>query len=247
MNILILGGIAESKQLAQHLIDDGHSVIYSIVGLVRHSDLPCEIHVGGFSNDDQDGINGLADYCQHQAINLLIDATHPFADEISSNAVTAAAQVDISCWRFSRPSWDKSKYDNWHDYTDWDDLAPQLENFRRPFFTIGSSILEHVEQRPEHQQWLIRSARELPEIEGVIQINAIGPFDYQDELEVMEEYEVDALVSKDSGGNHMVEKLDAALSLEIPVFVQSRPALDGASRSFDQVDTLIKAVKQLKP
>jgi len=246
MNILILGGIAESKLLAQGLIDDGHSVIYSIVDLVRHPDLPCEIHVGGFSNDDQDGVNGLASYCQDQAISLLIDATHPFADEISANAVDAAARVGIPCWRFSRPIWDKSKYDNWHDYTDWENLAPQLIEFHRPFFTIGSSILKHVEQRPVHQQWLIRSARELPEIDGVIQINAIGPFNYEDELEIMEEYEVDALISKDSGGNHMIEKLDAALSLEIPVFIQSRPALDGASRSFDQTDALIKAINQLK-
>ncbi len=104
MNILILGGIAESNQLAQHLIDDEHSVIYSIVGLVRHPDLPCEIHVGGFSNDNQDGVNGLAGYCQNQAISLLIDATHPFADEISANAVSAAAKVNIPCWRFSRPT-----------------------------------------------------------------------------------------------------------------------------------------------
>ena len=245
MNILILAGIAESKQLAQQLIDDEHNIIYSIVGLVRHPDLPCEIHIGGFSNDNQDGVDGLVDFCQCRKISLLIDATHPFADEISANAVNAAAKVDIPCWRFSRPSWDKSKYDNWHDYTDWGDLAPQLERYYRPFFTIGSSILQHVEQRPEHQQWLIRSARELPEIDGVIQINAIGPFDYQDELEIMEEYEIDALVSKDSGGNHMVEKLDAALSLEIPVFVQSRPVLEGVSRNFVQTDTLVKAVKQL--
>jgi len=246
MNILILGGIAESKHLAQCLIDDDHNIVYSIVELVRHPELPCEIHVGGFSSDTQNGVNGLAEYCQKQAINLLIDASHPFADEISSNAVSAAVQVNIPCWRYSRASWDKSKYDNWHDYSDWDDLFPQLTNYRRPFFTIGSSIFEHIDQRPGHQQWLVRTARELPEFDGVIQINAIGPFDYQDELEIMEEYEVDALVSKDSGGNHMVEKLDAALSLEIPVFVQSRSELDSASRSFDQIDTHVKAVEQLE-
>jgi precorrin-6x reductase len=52
VTILILGGIAESKQLASELIEQKHSVIYSIVGLVRTPELNCEIHIGGFSSED---------------------------------------------------------------------------------------------------------------------------------------------------------------------------------------------------
>lgn len=242
MRILILGGIAESKALAQQLIEDGHLVIYSLVGLVRMPQLSCEIHVGGFSNASNNGVDGLATYCREQKIELLVDATHPYAVEISANAVDAAKQAGIRCWRFSRPGWDADEYPNWHSYDEWPDLMAQIANYRRPFFTLGASIMQHVDQRPPSQQWITRSARALPARPGVTQINAIGPFYYADELALMREHQVDALISKDSGCSRVAEKLDAALALDIPVFVQCRPELKPASRSFDQIDDLVKAI-----
>lgn len=243
MNILILGGIAESKQLAQQLIDHGHKIIYSIVGLVRTPDLACEIHIGGFSSSETNGSQGLANYCHSHKIDLLIDATHPYAVEISSNAVSAAKLASISCWRYCRPGWNESKYPNWHHYDQWADLAPQIEEYEKPFFTIGASILEHSKQRPQHQQWVMRSARKLEDVEGITQINAIGPFYYQDELNLMQQYKVDALISKDSGCSRVAEKLDAALTLNIPVFVQRRPTLVSADQNFDQIETLVATIE----
>jgi precorrin-6A/cobalt-precorrin-6A reductase len=243
MKILILGGIAESKQLANQLIDHEHAVIYSIVGLVRTPDLNCEIHIGGFSSADTNGSQGLANYCQSHCVNLLIDATHPYAVDISANAVTAAKIADISCWRYSRPGWDESKYPNWHHYNEWDDLALQIENYRKPFFTIGASILQYSDKRPQHQQWVMRSAKQQAKVEGITQIHAIGPFYYQAELTLMQQYKVDALISKDSGCSRVAEKLDAALTLNIPVYVQRRPELAQANQSFSQIDDLVKAIK----
>jgi precorrin-6A/cobalt-precorrin-6A reductase len=243
VNILILGGISESKQLAQQLIDFNHQVIYSIVGLVRTPDLACKIHIGGFSNADTNGSQGLANYCQIHKVELLIDATHPYAVEISSNAANAAKLANIPCWRYCRPGWDESKYPNWHHYDQWADLAPQIEKYEKPFFTIGASILEQSKQRPQHQQWVMRSARKLDEVEGITQINAIGPFYYQDELTLMQQYKVDALISKDSGCSRVAEKLDAALTLNIPVYVQRRPTLVSADQNFDQIETLVATIE----
>lgn len=243
MKILILGGIAESKQLALQLIDHNHQVIYSIVGLVRTPELPCEIHLGGFSSDEASGSQGLANYCITHDVELLIDATHPYAEEISSNAIKAATLANIRCWRYCRPGWDKSKYPNWHDYDHWVDLAPQIETFKRPFFTIGASILKHSEQRPQQQQWVMRSARKLDAVEGIVQINAIGPFYYQDELTLMQKFKVDALISKDSGCSRVAEKLDAAHTLNIPVYVQRRPTLAAVEQSFDQIDALVATIE----
>lgn len=243
MKILILGGIAESKQLAQQLINQKHQVIYSIAGLVRIPELPCEIHIGSFSSNAMNGSQGLAHYCKINNIERLIDATHPYAVEISSNAVTAAKLSNIHCWRYCRPGWDQSKYPNWHDYDQWTDLAPQIEKFKRPLFTIGASILNHSDQRPQHQQWIVRSARQLDEVEGIVQINAIGPFYYQDEVALMQQYNVDALISKDSGCSRVAEKLDAALALNIPVLVQRRPILAAADINFDQIDSLIATIE----
>ena len=150
MKILILGGIAQAKKLALELSADNHDVIYSIAGLVRTPDLPCEIHSGGFSNENMDGKSGLAAFCTNNQVDLLVDATHPYATEISGNAAAAALTISIPCWRFNRPGWDPEAYPNWHDYSEFSDLIPQITGFSRPFLSIGSSALQYAGFRPAH-------------------------------------------------------------------------------------------------
>jgi len=245
VKILVLGGIAESKRLAQQLIERGHEVIYSIAGLVRQPDLRCELHIGGFSSQDRTGAEGLGSYCLEHKIDLLLDATHPYAAGISANAVVAAKKVRIGCWRYTRPGWDATSYKNWHDFDDWGDLIPQISDFQHPFFTTGASILEQLDRCAAHQQWIVRSARELPDIDGIITINAIGPFNYEDELSLMRQYNVDVLISKNSGGRRLAGKLDAARSLGIPVFVQRRPALAKPDKCFEQIEDLLAEVPEI--
>lgn len=250
MKILILGGVAEAKILASKLIDRQHSVIYSLVGLVRQPDLPCEIHVGGFSRAGKSGVQGLAEYCAQHHIQLLLDATHPYAVEISANAVQAAKQAAIPCWRFNRPGWNPADYPNWHSYHDWDDLLPKIIHYQRPFFSIGVSALKFAEKfagqralaNKPCQQWIVRSARPFPETEGVIPIIALGPFSYQAERTLMLKHKVDALISKNSGCSRVSQKLAAARDLDIPLFVQARPALLDVDKSFNEIDALIDAV-----
>ena len=242
MKILILGGIAESRELALALIGAGHQVIYSIAGLVRQPDLPCPVHSGGFSDDQLDGVQGLTGYCRTNRIELLIDSTHPYAVNISANAVAAAADAAIPCWRFDRPGWNRDDHPNWHDYRQWHDLLPQIRHFRRPFFSIGVSALRFADQRPPQQQWLVRSARPFEPVEGIIQINAIGPFDLAGELDLMRRYRIDALISKNSGCSRVAAKLDAATALDIPVYVQERPDLPPVSHRFGRIASLIDAI-----
>ena len=250
MRILILGGVAEAKTLAEKLIECGHRIIYSLVGLVRQPDLPCEIHVGGFSalsndmvtDNDQRGVLGLTQYCVQRRIELLLDATHPYAAVISAHAVQAAKQAAIPCWRLNRPGWNPADYPNWHSYNDWNDLLPQIIRYNRPFFSIGVSALKWADRRPEHQQWVVRSARPFPKNSGIIPLIAIGPFDYQAEHSLMLKYQIDALVSKNSGCQRVAHKLDVALALNIPLFVQTRPPLLAAERCFEQVDGIVNSI-----
>ncbi len=242
MKILVLGGIAESRELALALIESGHQVIYSIAGLVRQPDLPCTIHSGGFSTAHSDGVQGLAEYCQANRIDLLIDSTHPYAVNISGNAVAAAADAAIPCWRFDRPGWNRNDHPGWRDYRQWPDLLPQISHFRRPFFSIGASALRFADQRPPHQQWLVRSARPFDPVEGIIQVNAIGPFSLDDELDLMRRYRVDALISKNSGCSRVAAKLEAAARLGLPVYVQERPDLPPVARCFHEIVSLIAAI-----
>ena len=241
--ILLLGGTAESRELAENLIAKGINVVYSIAGLVRQPDLACEIHSGGFSSDGTDGASGMAEFCREKDITLMVDATHPYAQEISENAVAASQIADIPCWRLYRPGWRKEDYAGWHEYDSPQDLVPRLYQYKRPFFSVGQSALKVAHLRPDHQTWIVRSARPFADREGLVQITAIGPFALEDERTLMKDHGVDALVAKNSGGSRVSAKLEAAVELGIPLFVQRRPELPAAHRNLDSVSAMVDAIE----
>ncbi len=242
MNILILGGIAESKELAERLIAMQHQIIYSIVGLVRQPQLNCEIHIGGFGSSEQDGIRGLMDFCLNREIHLIVDASHPYAVEISKHAVQAANQANIPCWRFERPGWKKSEFENWTDFNNIKELITKIYPYSRPFFSIGKSAMQYYDSKPARQEWFIRSARPFENRPGITQINAIGPFKLEDELQLLKKYRIDCLISKNSGCQRVAAKMDAARQLGIPAFVQVRPALPAANQVFGAIEPLVDAI-----
>jgi len=245
MKVLVLGGIGESKVITRQLIDQGHETIYSIVGLVRQPDIDSEVHLGGFSNPRQTGVEGLGSYCKKRSIDLLVDATHPYAQTISANAVAAAELAGIECWRYLRPGWQASCGESWHEFESWDELIPWIVGFAHPLFTTGASIVAQLDQRPPDQQWIIRSATEIPDRDGLVGIKAIGPFTYEDELALMRQYNVDVLISKNSGGHRFADKLRAADDLNVPVFMQRRPELATAHRCFDRVGGLLADIAKI--
>ncbi|MDP2146535.1 MAG: precorrin-6A/cobalt-precorrin-6A reductase, partial [Pseudomonas sp.] len=76
--ILLLGGVTEALAIARTL---GPQHIYSLAGIGRvPTDLRCQVRVGGYG-----GAAGLAQVIREQGIDLLLDATHPYAAQISAN------------------------------------------------------------------------------------------------------------------------------------------------------------------
>ena len=120
--ILLLGGIGEALNLARRL---GSQHIYSLAGLGKvPEDLTCQVRVGGFG-----GAGGLADFIHGERIELLVDATHPYAAQISHNAACAAEQADVPCWALRRSGWTASPDDDWREVFDWPSLIAALAPF----------------------------------------------------------------------------------------------------------------------
>ena len=88
MRLLILGGTADGRQLAEILHRQGVPLIYSVAGLVRTPKVACEVVSGGFSQ-----FGGLVEYSQQQGITAILDVTHPYAAKMSATAVSAAKRV----------------------------------------------------------------------------------------------------------------------------------------------------------
>lgn len=233
MRILLLGGIGEAARLARWLSLD-HRVIYSVAGKGRAPDVPCVARSGGFG-----GVGGLAAFVRQWKIDLLIDATHPYAAHISRNASAAAREAAIPWWAYRRPPWRPELGDRWITVASWADLTAALRPFSRPFFTIGLEPLAHAAEIPPHQHWLARClAGEAPAAPNLTVLRAIGPFSLEQELALLCDRQIDIVVSKNSGGAAVEAKLTAARQRGLPVALLDRPVLPVADREFDTVEAL---------
>jgi precorrin-6A/cobalt-precorrin-6A reductase len=224
LRVLILGGTVEASALARlAAAEPGLAPILSLAGRTASPLLPAiPSRIGGFG-----GAAGLAAYLRHAAIDRLIDATHPFAHQISSNAAQAAALADVPRLVLCRPPWVAGPSDDWRMVPTMQAAALALGAARRRvFLTIGRQELRPFQAMAAHHHYLIRSVDPpdpalLPPRAEVI--TARGPFPEAAERALMERHGIDVLVTKNSGGAD--GKLSAARALGRPVvMVERQPA-----------------------
>ena len=235
--ILLLGGVTEALAIARTL---GPQHVYSLAGVGRvPTDLTCEVRVGGYG-----GAEGLAQYIREQRIDLLLDATHPYAAQISQNAALAAAASDISCWALRRPAWVAQTGDDWREVAHWRELIEALAPFQRPLFTLGREPLEHLHEIPPEQFWTLRALDAYPGTARCEVIGARGPFLIDDERKLFAQRRIDVLISKNSGSSATEPKLQVARERGVPVLILKRPTLAQVDREFSTVEDLLESLAQ---
>ncbi|WP_271410465.1 cobalt-precorrin-6A reductase [Pseudomonas sp. Q1-7] len=233
--ILLLGGVSEALAIARRL---GPAHVYSLAGLGKvPDDLACQVRVGGYG-----GAEGLARFMAAEGIGLLLDATHPYAAQISRNAAAAARLAGVPCWALRRPGWQAGEADDWREVEDWQGLTAALRAFRRPFFTLGREPLEHLHEIPPRQHWTVRCLQDQPAGERYEVIGARGPFDLDGERALFARLGSDVLVSKNSGSQSTEPKLQVARERGLPVLILKRPDLPPVTREFDSVERLWQAL-----
>lgn len=225
--VLILGGTAEARELAAELVGSGVDVLTSLAGRVREPARPSgRLRIGGFG-----GVDGLSAFLTEQQIAAVVDATHPFAAKIGSNASAAATRTGTPLLRLERPGWvDHPLARTWTWVPDAAGAIAAAATARHPFLTTGRRSAEAF------LPWADRAAvirlvdpPGFPLPAAWTLIIARGPYRYEDELQLMIEFRVDALITKDSGGTHTVAKLEAAAELGVPVVIIERPARPAGS------------------
>jgi precorrin-6A/cobalt-precorrin-6A reductase len=223
-NILILGGTTEARELAGRLASrDTVAVILSLAGrTAAPATQPVPTRRGGFG-----GVEGMIEYLRAARIDLLIDATHPYAVRISAHAVSAAQRTRTPILAVHRPPWTAVNGDLWTEVDDVPHAVDALgnEGSRRVFLALGRQDLEAFARAPQHH-YLIRSVDPvdppLP-VPDARYILARGPFAEASDRELLRSSDIDVVVAKNSGGAATYSKIAAARSLGIPVVMIRRP------------------------
>lgn len=222
MRVLLLGGTSEASALARALAEAGVDAVFSYAGRTEAPIAqPLPQRVGGFGD-----VAGLADWLKAERITHLVDATHPFAAQMSAHAVAAAAETGVALLAFERPPWRAGEGDLWTHVPDTEAaLAALPQAPARIFLAIGRQGVAAFASAPQHH-YLLRlvdppdGPLPLPDAEAVI---ARGPFTEAGDRALLEAHRIDLILAKNAGGTGARAKLDAARALGLPVILIDRP------------------------
>jgi precorrin-6A/cobalt-precorrin-6A reductase len=223
--VLILGGTTEARRLAERLASRVDlDVTLSLAGRTSNPvPHPVPVRIGGFG-----GPQGLADHLKSNRIDRLIDATHPYAAQMSAHAVQAARLAGVPLLALRRPAWHPVTGDRWTDVPDTHAAARALgETPRRVFLALGRNEIAAFAAAPQHH-YLVRSVDPVEPplaVPSAAYIQARGPFREADDRALLAAHAIDVVVSKNSGGDAAYGKIAAARELGIAVILLRRPVL----------------------
>jgi len=240
MRVLLLGGTAEARALAKTLHPDV-DIISSLAGRVPDPALPVgPVRIGGFG-----GVDGLRRWLEDKRIDAVVDATHPFAATMTAHAAEVCAELRMPHLVLARPAWNPGDALVVEADIEAAETVAQ-QGYSRIFLTTGRS---GVKAFADSDAWfLIRAVTPLDDALLPRRHQLLlsrGPYDYDDELALLRKHRIDALVTKNSGGDMTRAKLDAAAALDIPVVMVQRPPLPAGLTTVGSVEEAAEWVARL--
>lgn len=233
--ILVLAGTKDGRELIALLAEAGYQVLASAFSQYGGEliNLP-NVHVHTGPLDSQ----GLAALITDHKIDILVDASHPYAVNVSQNGMLACKKTSIPYIRYERPRGILPEYEKLYAVSDYQEAIEKAASLGKTvFLTTGSRHLKLFQEAACLKEHRI-IARVLPETSvlkecielGFSPKNIIamqGPFSHELNMALFKEYEADVIVTKNSGQvGGSDTKMTAAMALGLPLVVIDRPQID---------------------
>ncbi|HET7666450.1 MAG TPA: cobalt-precorrin-6A reductase [Mycobacterium sp.] len=239
MRILLLGGTSEARALAERLHPDV-DVVSSLAGRVPDPALPVgEVRIGGFG-----GAEGMRRWLMGAGVDAVVDATHPYAATITASAAAVCGELGLPHLVLMRPAWDPGEA-----LVVGSDVeaakAVGANRYSRVFLTTGRSGTAAF---ADVDAWFLIRAVTAPDVDTLPRRHELvlsrGPYHYDDELALLRDRGIDALVTKNSGGAMTRPKLDAAATLGVAVVMVDRPPPPADVTMVSSVDDAVGWVRR---
>lgn len=242
MKILVFGGTAEARNLADRLVGDGHEVTTSLAGRTRSPRLPQgNIRTGGFGDKQN-----LATYLNAQKFNAVVDATHPYAAQMSATLGEIVPACKLPLVQLVRPEWSRDGAD-WIDIASIEHAAQHLTADSRVLVTTGHKGLSETKW-PEGIHLMVRliepPERAMPSNTQIIIDRP--PYALESEFTLMQAHGITHLLTKNSGGAQTHAKIAAATKLGITILMVRRPNIPSVGIKSATVDEALSAFYSLE-
>lgn len=220
--VLILGGTKEAVELAAELVAAGHDVTTSLAGRTAEPEpVAGKVRIGGFSSDSKNGSEGLGAWLTENGITRLIDATHPFAKQISANAEAAARLTGIAFERRTRQPWQKQPGDTWIENASLEEARDAIPANARVLLALGSQHISPFTARND-VHFVIRMVD--PPVEPLSFAShelVLGKpsSEMAEEKALLQHHAITHIVCRNSGGTGAYAKIEAARELGLPVII----------------------------
>ena len=225
-HILILGGTKEARLLAEALaLEPGLSVTYALHAPTGTVAAPenCALHIGSFG-----GEAGLIRFIAEQEVSVLVNALHPHAQAMQERVDGLFQTLDMPTFRLARPLWQAQPGDSWTHFSRAQDLTEAIARagHERLFCAVGPKAMAQFLPITAFSTVFARrfDVSRGTEDASITWIDALPHPTIEAEIALLAERAIQALVTKNSGGDRPA-KLDAAASLGLPVFVLDPPSL----------------------
>ena len=176
--------------------------------------------IGRFGGDD-----GFLRFLGDKRVGAVLDATHPFATNVSKRSARICADLGVPYAQVLRPKWRAGPKDNWIEVADEAGAASMIPSGAKAFTTTGRATLAGFRDMVARHLFVrqLRGDGRRDDIKDVKYIFGTPPFSVQEEIALFQELDIDWLVVRNAGGDASRSKLDAAQALGLPVAMIRRP------------------------
>ena len=253
--VFVIAGTEDGRELAGFLLNNGFEVTASVVSSYGKTLL--SRYEGIKINDKKLDETELVELLFNDNVNILVDASHPYAVNVSQNAMTACHKANVPYIRYERESLPLT-YTNIYHVENYEEAALKAAQLgKNIFLTTGSRNLKTFVNSPALKDCNL-IARILPTAEVLVECEKLGfnpknivamqgPFSTELNIELFKHYNADVIISKDSGQIGGVDtKLTAAEKLNLPVVLIDRPKInyDNVVSNFDDVLSFCKDIER---